>query len=458
MMLFPPWNRDEFPVEYGSEHTLPLPFTESHSFNDTAPAFFFDGASSEFAMKSTGNKIDSYNKWDMQTIVILAHGWNNSWASFHGNEWVRTPNLDRIAAESVVFDRHFASTPHPKYWHHSFYSGKRITHSQIAAPGSCHASMNHLLNLFRQSGTKLFRIIERPSHHSSDGSVWSQNIEIHEQPGIDLGQETLTQLCSLVEILKQSENWVLWLESNRLVPPWAVSLDHFDEYTADLIHQKGEEELIPMDEPVLGPTCFGIHQKEILAASYAAVLTEWDKELENWLQLFHKHGFDRTALWIVSSGHGIALGEHQFVGCDAEVPYSEFCQLPLLVRYPNALHAGRRVTHLTADIDIIPSLLDYYSLVPNTAIERRSFLPLLAGPSQPIHDSLLSVLVNEKDLTLSWTLRDSDWTSICTPVATHHLFRQPEDRWEANDVRLHNLELAERMETYANSLCHHDVK
>jgi hypothetical protein len=47
----------------------------------------------------------------MKVILIVADGLQVAALGAYGNEWIPTPNLDRLAAESVVFDRHFADVP-----------------------------------------------------------------------------------------------------------------------------------------------------------------------------------------------------------------------------------------------------------------------------------------------------------------------------------------------------------
>ncbi len=40
----------------------------------------------------------------MNVMVIVADTWRFDYLGFHGNDWIRTPNIDRLAAESTVFE------------------------------------------------------------------------------------------------------------------------------------------------------------------------------------------------------------------------------------------------------------------------------------------------------------------------------------------------------------------
>ena len=44
----------------------------------------------------------------MKVLVLNASAMHIGFLGFYGNSWVATPKLDRLAAESVVFDQHFA--------------------------------------------------------------------------------------------------------------------------------------------------------------------------------------------------------------------------------------------------------------------------------------------------------------------------------------------------------------
>src|SRR5918995_3060925 len=49
----------------------------------------------------------------MNVIVFALRGCPVAALGPYGNEWIATPNLDRLAAEGVVFDRHISDCPDP---------------------------------------------------------------------------------------------------------------------------------------------------------------------------------------------------------------------------------------------------------------------------------------------------------------------------------------------------------
>src|SRR5215208_5054063 len=43
----------------------------------------------------------------MNVVVLVCNSFHLGFLGAYGNGWIETPNLDRLAAEGVVFDHHF---------------------------------------------------------------------------------------------------------------------------------------------------------------------------------------------------------------------------------------------------------------------------------------------------------------------------------------------------------------
>src|SRR5208337_2915755 len=48
---------------------------------------------------------------DMKVLVVVAGGLHLGYLGCYGNLWIETPCLDRLAAEGIVFDQHYADCP-----------------------------------------------------------------------------------------------------------------------------------------------------------------------------------------------------------------------------------------------------------------------------------------------------------------------------------------------------------
>src|SRR5262245_40720734 len=47
----------------------------------------------------------------MRLILVTADGLRPDFLGAYGNDWLPTPNLDRLASDGILFDRHFAAVP-----------------------------------------------------------------------------------------------------------------------------------------------------------------------------------------------------------------------------------------------------------------------------------------------------------------------------------------------------------
>src|SRR5437867_1789574 len=78
----------------------------------------------------------------MKVLVWVASGLNLGYVGCYGNEWVATPTLDRLAAEGIVFDYHYADSPDPAAAKRAWYTGR------YTMPPAAEANLDEAINLF----------------------------------------------------------------------------------------------------------------------------------------------------------------------------------------------------------------------------------------------------------------------------------------------------------------------
>jgi arylsulfatase A-like enzyme len=389
----------------------------------------------------------------MKAIVIVANGWNAGWLGCFGNEWLVSPHLDRLAAESVVFDQHFAVNPSPGEWRRSLTSGcfeftddsgPKPSLIQSLRPAGIHTVRLHDVRSeaeARSWGT-FPNVPSVPSQAEipGNGEAWDAVVATRRHEDAPPGEAMSAAIADQLASLANRDRWLLWIETDRLIPPWSVSLDYFDRYVEDMAASDDGEPPQPWDEPPLGPMVLSDREIERLHGTFASVVTEWDADLGRWFDLFRKHGLADSAIWIVTAGHGMSLGEHHFLGPAGPRPYEELGHVPLIVRMPAAEQAGRRISELTASIDLLPTLADAFGATPSAGIHGMSLRPLMHGLRKPIRSYLCQKIGGES------ALRTPEWALLHGKESGALLFRKPEDRWEVNDARKQHLEWAEHLQ------------
>jgi len=377
----------------------------------------------------------------MKAIVIIANGWNAGWLGCYGNEWLVTPHLDRLAAEGVVFDQHFAVNPSAAEWRRSLASGC----FEFAADAKRRPS---LIQRLRQFGIRTVRLQDFRLHSKIDGNEWDLTVTTHRLEDAPPGEALTAAIAEQLGALANRDRWLLWIETDRLIPPWSVSLDYFDRYVEDMAAADDGKAPQPWDEPPLGPMVLNDREIDRLQGTFASVISEWDADLARSFELFRKHDLAESALWLVTSGHGMSLGEHNWIGPACQRPYEELGHVPLIVRLPGAEQEGRRVSELTASIDLLPTLAEAFGVKTDGEIDGNALLPLMRGSRTSVRPYLCQTIGDESALqTPEWVLLHGERTGS-------QLFRKPEDRWEVNDIRMQHLEWAEYLQATLQKFVH----
>jgi arylsulfatase A-like enzyme len=382
----------------------------------------------------------------MRAVVFVLRGCPAGWLGAYGNEWVATPNLDRIAAEAVVFDRHISDRP----------DGAAASAAWLGGPQA------PVLASFKAANIQT--VLVRANHPDTDlpdwfYAGWSEVFDTRPRDEDESPlQALMRELPALLERLASTRDYLLWIEIDRLLPPWDVGQEIFDAYMendevdeADKPAERAIEKpdtIPPWYDPATGlfdsrdlDACLWLH------ASFAAVVTALDAELGVLFDVLPTHGLDNDAAWVVTSDYGYPLGEHGQIGIHRPWLHEELVHLPLVVRLPGGVQAGRRVGSLTQPPDLADMLSELFNLKSKG---ESALLALSRGEAVTPREFAISAL--EANGAAEAAIRSKEWAYLLplkVPDGENRealLFAQPDDRWEVNDLHRVNLEIAEEME------------
>ena len=338
----------------------------------------------------------------MKVLILHASALHLGFVGCYGNTWINTPNIDRLAAEGVVFDQYYADD-----------LGRPLSAS------SCQLSDN---------GCPL--------------SVVSCQADL---------EQTLEAAAVAIEELVDKPRWLCWVDLPSLHPPWDVSEAFTLPYLADdsADNEADNDPFEPLLDPVAGP----IDRDDLvlwerLRCTYAGAVSYLDAGLGLLFDELKKLGLFNDLTVILTGSRGLALGEHGIVGDYLPWLHDEVVHLPLIVRQPGGKDGGLRVSALTQTVDLAATLQDIFG---GTARGGRSLLPLVREEVESIREQCVSRwnLAGAEE----WALRTRKY-ALLVPVKQHtegqprivQLYVKPEDRWELNNVVQHHLDLADEME------------
>ena len=96
---------------------------------------------------------------------------------------------------------------------------------------------------------------------------------------------------------------------------------------------------------------------ELARRLYAAEVAFVDAWLGRFLQRLDELGFADDTWVVVTSDHGVQLGERGVIGKDPDLLHRELLEVPFMIRHPRRLGAGRQSSYFASVHDVGPTVL-----------------------------------------------------------------------------------------------------
>lgn len=387
----------------------------------------------------------------MKVLVLTFRGFHNGFLSCYGNEWLSTPVLDVMASDGVVFDHHFADSSRPEDAWLAWLTGRY--HLPLFSPDDASEPVPDpdLLLELEKAGihTCLITDVEPLT------TPWSEVHTLDDRSVEGVVQKAIEVLRSLQE----KEQWLLWIDSHALYPPWDVS----DELLG-LYFLEEEPEVDERGEPIEGPEPLepwlepepqeSVEDLDVirLKNTFAAVASSLDDQLGELLGAMNDLGIREECWIILTSDTGQSFGERGFTGPLHFPLHEELIHIPLLICPPEPKES-QRISALTQSIDLMPTLLDLYGIQIPSATQGMSLLPLVREEECATREYLCAGQTDGENR--EWVLRSKEWlfrrrdSEEEEPVL--QLYVKPEDKWEVHDVIQLHFELSERLESVLRS-------
>lgn len=110
---------------------------------------------------------------------------------------------------------------------------------------------------------------------------------------------------------------------------------------------------------------------------YLRCVASLDEQVGRLLDSVSDTGRERDTVVVYSSDQGFFLGDHGWY--DKRFMYEESLRMPLLLRYPRLVEAGGTSDAITMNVDFAPTLLDLAGAPAHPRMQGRSLRPLLTS-------------------------------------------------------------------------------
>jgi len=122
----------------------------------------------------------------------------------------------------------------------------------------------------------------------------------------------------------------------------------------------------------------GCTDKEYIIAQYDGAVAYMDACIQNILTTVDALGIEDETLIVVTSDHGETLHDHDCY-YDHHSMYDNCLTVPLIIKYPGKLPAGKRYTDSAQLKDVMPTVLDILQIDSGISFEGRSLTPVFDG-------------------------------------------------------------------------------
>jgi iduronate 2-sulfatase len=345
----------------------------------------------------------------------------------YGATQIKSPHLDKLAAQSVRFDRAYCMVPTCGASRASMLTSVRPTADRFVsftARADTEAPWAKTLNThFKENGYRtgsMGKVFHFPNDSESGWSdaPWRPKLPHYQLPANRAREDKklrgppteaaavpddaygdgalATAAVERLQTLAANPDQPFFLAVGFFKPhlPFVAPQRYWDLYPSESIklpnnyqvpenapaesdHNWGElraYEGIPAKGPITDDTA------RHLIRGYYACVSYTDAQIGKVLDELDRLGLAENTIVVLWGDHGWNLGDHTY--WNKHSTFESSMRIPLLVRAPG-IAGGTHTAGLTESIDLYPSLCELAALPVPATVEGKSFVPLLRFPDRP---------------------------------------------------------------------------
>lgn len=364
-------------------------------------------------------------------IVVMTDALRATALGLHGNPVVRTPHLERLAAEGVTFEWTYCANPSCVPSRVSFLTGRypHTTRSRVnfvmlqdgettfpqeltasgyqlaltgknhaypeTGPNSVHGVFDWMYEVSHGGPLRPTPDPEIREYKKFLRGLFVDNVKHLGEPWYPAPTPFRPEVCNTYQTVEGAltylrdaarEPFFLWCSIPEPHTPFTAPEPYATMYDPAAI------ELPPnyRDDLTTKPTPHLItHLAQRMdtepeervrqgLAMYYGMINFVDDQVGRLIRHLEETGLAERTLVIFTADHGEYVGEHGMISKSHQL-YDALMRVPLICWWPGTIPGGRRVEHLMEQIDVAPTVLDLCGVPPPPGMQARSFASLLLG-------------------------------------------------------------------------------
>ncbi|MCX7046145.1 MAG: sulfatase [Candidatus Sumerlaeota bacterium] len=364
----------------------------------------------------------------LNVLFIAVDDMNNDLACY-GHPLVKSPSIDRLAAQGVRFERAYCQFPLCSPSRSSLLTGLRPDttrvfdlqyHFRQGMP-----DVVTLPQLFAKNGYYVARV-GKMYHYGNPGDIGTNGLDdraswgerynpagrdkttleldvinytpkrglgsamafLADKTGVDVQHTDGKVADETIALMEKHKNGPFFIGAGFYKPhtPWITPKKYFDLYSLDKIAlpKITSDTTNDYPPPALASTqpwpYFGItpdHARECKLAYYAAI-SFVDAQIGRVLDAVDRLGLRDNTIIVFWSDHGYHLGEHGL--WFKQSCFEESARVPMIISAPGFKSASQASPRPVEMVDLYPTLADLAGLTPPQGLQGFSLRPLLENP------------------------------------------------------------------------------
>lgn len=347
-------------------------------------------------------------------LVLLADDLAPGMVGVEGNEVIRTPTLDTLAAQGASFSRAYLPLPQCAPGRAALLLG-RYPHEigVLSNPEGWSGDVTSVATVLGKNGYRCGLVgkwhlggdedpqagfddywctLDRDFRTYEDPVLWIDG-ERHQQRGYL--PELLTERA--IEFIDAADErpFFLWLAYKTPHEPFTLPRDPafaYDPATIPLPASLSDDlstKPTAQRESVLHQRYKDVDTDELrrVVSTYYAMISALDHSIGRLLEHLDSSGLADDTLVVFLSDNGLMAGEHQMI-TKGPAFYEELVRTPLFIRWPGHVPAGVRRDALVSTLDLFPTLTAAAGAMNPPDLAGMDLLPLARGDVASLHEEL----------------------------------------------------------------------
>jgi arylsulfatase A-like enzyme len=370
----------------------------------------------------------------MNVILILLDSLNKNYLSCYGNDWITTPNIQKLADKGLIFDNHYIGsapcmparreifsgrkeflwrgwgqtepfddllpveakktgaytaivTDHFHYWDHTDGYGYIQEFDNVNIIRGAEDDKWACEPIDEENLPTWVKAIKKYRHEDQAHRLYN-NVQNCKDEEDYQSPKVMTEAANWLENNSSREKFFLMIESFDPHEPWytpepyrSMYGEYSEEYTCWPPYQREEARERFRNETTP-------EEIKFLKSQYASKVTMVDAHLKKVFDIMDKKNlWDNTAV-ILTTDHGHELFEKGRFG-KAFPQWNTNANIPLIIWHPQYKGDGQNTKAFSTTVDIYSTVLDIMGCENNPAPNGKSQLPVVKGEKESIRDAVM---------------------------------------------------------------------